>query len=84
MNARAPLTSQDDISLNSSEALICRIYKLKIPFRRGDRTNPSTVSLECKNQENASQRDRFMIGTKLPNHTRPHGFRVPGRYPNAH
>jgi hypothetical protein len=142
MNARAPLTpSQYDISLNSSDALICRIYKPKIPFRRGDRTNPSTVSLECigndhprrvqedeineqetaiilrvkmvrrktagpleplpgatpcvrqacladperiDNQENASQRHRFMIGTEFPSHTRPHGFRVPRRYPNAH
>jgi hypothetical protein len=43
-------------------------------------TDPERID----NQENASQRDRFMIGTEFPNHTRPQGFGVPAYYPNAH
>jgi hypothetical protein len=34
-------------------------------------------------QENASQRDRFMIGTEFTKPTPPHGFGMPAHCPNA-
>jgi len=53
------------------------------PRRPQGKAHPSKPE-RIGNQENASQRDRFMIGTEFPSHTRPHGFGVPPHYPNAH